>query len=176
MVSFGSSNGLMLNWCQAITWISDEPSSLTTYVITSSQLVPGDPKHLQCMVYVGLNGGKLLKSCHPWLNSTNWFIIKQKQSQKMHGKSSYNFMVMVTVPHTGIILCMCSANERRYIVTSSPISWVHTQNDPCAHMLYSIVMQSICFKGLTHVEKIMQDQQKCDQHNSHDMHFFFSRK
>ena len=32
-----------------------------------------------------------------------------------------------------IILCMRSANERRcYIVTSSPIDWVHTQNDPCA--------------------------------------------
>ena len=32
----------------------------------------------------------------------------------------------------GIILCMCPANERRrYIVTSSPIGWAHTQNDPC---------------------------------------------
>ena len=30
----------------------------------------------------------------------------------------------------GIILCMCPANERwRYIVTSSPIGWVHTQNN-----------------------------------------------
>ena len=27
---------------------------------------------------------------------------------------------------------MCPANERRrYIVTSSPIGWAHTQNDPC---------------------------------------------
>ena len=32
----------------------------------------------------------------------------------------------------GIILCMHSANERwRYIVTSSPIGWVHTKNVPC---------------------------------------------
>ena len=32
----------------------------------------------------------------------------------------------------GIILCMRPANERRrYIVTSSLIGWVHTQNDPC---------------------------------------------
>ena len=37
---------------------------------------------------------------------------------------------------TGIILCMHPANERwRYIVTSSPIGWVHTQNDPCMHLL-----------------------------------------
>ena len=34
--------------------------------------------------------------------------------------------------YTGIILGMDSANERRrYIVTSSLIGWVHTQNDPC---------------------------------------------
>ena len=33
---------------------------------------------------------------------------------------------------TGIILCMRPANERRrYNVTSSPIGWAHTQNDPC---------------------------------------------
>ena len=34
---------------------------------------------------------------------------------------------------SGIILCMSPANERRrYIVTSSPIGWAHTQNDPWA--------------------------------------------
>ena len=32
----------------------------------------------------------------------------------------------------GIILGMGSANERRYIVTSSLIGWAHIQNDPCA--------------------------------------------
>ena len=32
---------------------------------------------------------------------------------------------------SGIILCMGPANERRrYNVTSSPIGWAHTQNDP----------------------------------------------
>ena len=32
---------------------------------------------------------------------------------------------------SGIILCMCPANERRcYYVTSSLIGWVHAQNDP----------------------------------------------
>ena len=36
----------------------------------------------------------------------------------------------ITTLHAGIILCMCPANEgQRYIVTSSPISWAHTQND-----------------------------------------------
>ena len=35
---------------------------------------------------------------------------------------------------TGIILCMHPANgRRRYIVTSSPIGWVHTQKDPWWH-------------------------------------------
>ena len=33
---------------------------------------------------------------------------------------------------SGIILYMRPANERRrYIVTSSLIGWMHTQNDPC---------------------------------------------
>ena len=37
---------------------------------------------------------------------------------------------------SGIILCMCPANERRrYIVTSSPIGWAHTQNDPWIFIL-----------------------------------------
>ena len=36
------------------------------------------------------------------------------------------------INHTGIILCMRPAKERRrYIVMSSPIGWAHTQNDPC---------------------------------------------
>ena len=36
---------------------------------------------------------------------------------------------------TGIILCMCLANERwHYIVTSSLIGWAHTQNDPCTNL------------------------------------------
>ena len=43
--------------------------------------------------------------------------------------------MMFLMPHLispGIILCMHPANERRrYIVTSSLIGWVHTQNDPC---------------------------------------------
>ena len=30
----------------------------------------------------------------------------------------------------GIILCMDSAKEKRYIVTSSLIGWARTQNDP----------------------------------------------
>ena len=36
----------------------------------------------------------------------------------------------------GIILCTRPANERRrYIVTSSLIDWVHTQNDPWTHKI-----------------------------------------
>ena len=38
-----------------------------------------------------------------------------------------------SVLHAGIILCMCSTNERwRYNVTSSLIDWAHSQNDPCS--------------------------------------------
>ena len=41
------------------------------------------------------------------------------------------------LPFAGIILWMCPANERWcYIVTSSLIGWVHTQNYPC-----------LCFHG-----------------------------
>ena len=40
---------------------------------------------------------------------------------------------------TGIKLCMRPANERRrYIVTSSLIGWVHTQNDPCTQIINAI--------------------------------------
>ena len=37
------------------------------------------------------------------------------------------------VSPSGIILSKRPANERRrYIVTSSPIGWAHTQNGPCS--------------------------------------------
>ena len=37
---------------------------------------------------------------------------------------------------TGIILCICPANERRcYNVTSSVIGWAHSQNNPCLNSL-----------------------------------------
>ena len=40
-------------------------------------------------------------------------------------------LYFVLVRYQGIILCLAPANERRcYIVTSSLIDWVHTQNDP----------------------------------------------
>ena len=39
--------------------------------------------------------------------------------------------IFIFTHYTGIILCMCPANERwRYIVTSSLIGWVYVQNDP----------------------------------------------
>ena len=41
-----------------------------------------------------------------------------------------------TTPHTGIVLCMGPANETwRYNVTSSLVGCVHTQNDPCTHLV-----------------------------------------
>ena len=46
------------------------------------------------------------------------------------------------------ILCMRPANERqRYIVTSSPIGWAHTQNDPWPHVL-------LCFDRLYCIDRL----------------------
>ena len=40
--------------------------------------------------------------------------------------------------HTGVILCMCSANKRRrYKVTSSLIGWAHTRNDPWPRIIWN---------------------------------------
>ena len=48
------------------------------------------------------------------------------------GGMPYTFNVILIISSSGIILWMHPANERwRYIVTSSLIGWVHTQNDPC---------------------------------------------
>ena len=43
----------------------------------------------------------------------------------------------------GVIMGLGSANERRrYIVMSSLMGWVHTQNDPCLQMWYICEMDS----------------------------------
>ena len=51
----------------------------------------------------------------------------------------------------GIILCMCSANERwRYSVTPSLIGWAHTQNHPCmapGHMPWLFDQESLLVKA-----------------------------
>ena len=46
--------------------------------------------------------------------------------------------------HAGTILCMRPANERqRYIVTSSLIGCMHTQNDPC-HVVITYISFIVC--------------------------------
>ena len=48
---------------------------------------------------------------------------------------STDFSFLGTDFPSGITLCMHPANERwRYIVTSSPIGWAHTQNDPWTYV------------------------------------------
>ena len=43
---------------------------------------------------------------------------------------------------SGIILCMCPANERCHdTVKSSLIGWAHTQNDPCISQGHPLIMQ-----------------------------------
>ena len=49
---------------------------------------------------------------------------------------------LLLVIYSGIILCMCPANERQcYIVTSPLIGWAHTQNDPC--LLCDVIFTSL---------------------------------
>ena len=46
---------------------------------------------------------------------------------------------------SGIILWMRPANERRcYIITSSPIGWEHTQNDPCCVIISHCPITILC--------------------------------
>ena len=46
-------------------------------------------------------------------------------------KSSSDWCHSITLPCCRLICIVCTANERRrYNVMSSPIGWVHTQNDP----------------------------------------------
>ena len=59
----------------------------------------------------------------------SWFC-SRKCSESNHEQSCH-FLGGSRVGITGIILCVRPANERRrYIVTSSLIGWVHTQNNP----------------------------------------------
>ena len=51
-----------------------------------------------------------------------------------------HFYLYDVIASTGIILCMCPANERRrYNVTLSFIGWTHTKNDPCFNGLWDHV-------------------------------------
>ena len=72
-----------------------------------------------------------------------------------HASNARNWWIVDTA--TGIILWMRPANERGcYIVMSSLIGWVHTQNDPCcrrwcfigswgkSHFLYISLMVPCC--------------------------------
>ena len=49
-----------------------------------------------------------------------------------HGYSDPGFSLRQSInSYVGIIHCLCRTNERRrFILTSSPIGWAHTQNDP----------------------------------------------
>ena len=51
-----------------------------------------------------------------------------------------------------VIMCMRPANERRrYIVTSSLIGWVHTQNDPC-HTYGGSALEALIWKFTRGIE------------------------
>ena len=85
-----------------------------------------------------------------------WFIIHQnmfarvKLTIRRHWLKKIIGVEQATVHYlnkSGIILCIRPANEsRRYIVTSSPIGWAHTQNDPCKW--WSSYIHHICVTRL----------------------------
>ena len=57
----------------------------------------------------------------------NWILCVNKVNTK---SVDFQYKISLQILASGIILCMCPANERqRYIVTSSLIGWAHTQND-----------------------------------------------
>ena len=56
---------------------------------------------------------------------------------------------------TGIILDIGSANERRiYILTSSLIDWVHTQNDSCTRLLISTIVVMGIYETVTLLDDV----------------------
>ena len=62
-------------------------------------------------------------------SSLYWDGAQDSTGQEYCMRISSMFPVLM---FTGIVLCMCPANERRrYIVTSSLIGWAHSQN--CVH-------------------------------------------
>ena len=68
-----------------------------------------------------------------WIRSLPWLLMPWLLALPSHLQPWYSFYkISKSLSSSGIILCMCPANERRrYNVTSSLIGWVHVQNDPC---------------------------------------------
>ena len=89
----------------------------------------------------------------------NLFLLKLKSSTRLlqrhrsHWKQTHDQCLQwssrsspgdLSISWLGIILCIYPANERRrYIVTSSPIDCVHTQNDLCLAGLYAVITSMI---------------------------------
>ena len=54
----------------------------------------------------------------------------------------------ISLTHSGIILCMCPANERwLYSLTPSHIGWTNTKNDPCTFRFRKMDADNT-FKGI----------------------------
>ena len=54
----------------------------------------------------------------------------------VYGFGNIHLSLVSSSAYTGIIFCMCAANERRrYIVTSSLTGWAHVQDDHCLYIL-----------------------------------------
>ena len=79
----------------------------------------------------------ILHSSHCILTQISLNFLPEGLVNNMSTSDSGNYVAMnrhevgISISGAGIILCMCPANERQhYNVTSLPIGWVHTQNDP----------------------------------------------
>ena len=93
-----------------------------------------------------------------WIRSLPWLLMPWLLALPSHLQPWYSFYkISKSLSSSGIILCMCPANERRrYNVTSSLIGWVHVQNDPCfLEEGFLLPVPSYCFKMIKNSECIL---------------------
>ena len=84
-----------------------------------------------------------------WRYFAEWKLFFWKKFPPDYFVISIDLFLTWCHPVAEIIWCMRPANERRrYIVTSSIIGWVHTQNDPCSRCGRSLLHVYFALSGL----------------------------
>ena len=103
-----------------ITNLITRPFDLTELSLWISQIYLRTQKH-RCSAFLGYLVNENMSSSFIFVIFLVKCIIKQVYNYIHAGRTS-----------SEIIWCMRPDNERRrYIITSSPIGWAHTQNNPC---------------------------------------------
>ena len=116
-------------WWQWVKGSSTRVNDLWLVVVRAS---PGQLFH-------GNDGDNGWKAALPESMTCDWLLLELANSgQRLHSNDGYNgfaFCIQVkqhVLPVSGIIMCMCPANERwRYIVMPIGLAHTCTQNDPC---------------------------------------------